>query len=539
MGRITIEGIHIVTYDEEPGKRYWKGMSDAIATKFGKTTTRNHAQVEAILLECFAFLANEFKGLVSKEKSLTFYLYLSWLHEESIKLYQKILGGLQQNAVSPEDLAMYRRVLKLICEQGCDVDLAWGKQADPNEANRINGVVADLHYLGTWLYYFADTIAIQKMVHECHEISFGHDGILEVGFQHHYGTVYSNFFPLLIQDYREGTFDENSVLELRDAIESCFGINYAFAGSQIFKIKEHHGPGDPVQTIEPYVLPANLVAVLGVDPNLARAFYDGLTITRKNKLTLEDAILKPYSMQRYFFRPILVYTVGGVDRALVGKEKFTESIVVLATNAIHWGALPQEWLSLECMQGFVSRKAREHDKILEDKIEGILKQNQLLYCRNIKSFKQLGANNVRIDNPIAGEIDFIIVNPAIQTVFVCDTKYNRARYEMVGFRNDYSNFLKEYESQLERKLTWLTQNLQLLQGHLRIVHKKPDLDLNGFSVKPAFLINTPTFYMFNGKYPAVTLNRLTDFLQGRDDFEALDIEKNGSITRFKRPFFTK
>lgn len=229
--------------------------------------------------------------------------------------------------------------------------MAWGKQANSDEANQINSVVTDLLYLGTWLYYFADTIALQKMVHECHEISFDSDSSLELGYQHHYGAVYDTFFPLLAQDYQNGTFDENSVIELRDAIESCFGINYAFAGSQIFEIKEHHGPGNPLQTIEPYVLPVNLVAVSGVSQNHAKALYDGLTITRWNKLNLEEAILKPYSTQRYFFRPILAYTVEGIERALVGKEKFTESIVVFATNAIHWGALPPEWLFIKVHAG--------------------------------------------------------------------------------------------------------------------------------------------------------------------------------------------
>jgi hypothetical protein len=279
---------------------------------------------------------------------------------------------------------------------------------------------------------------------------------------------------MIAEDYKNGTFDEQAVYELRTKIEECFNIKYDFAGGIIFEIQKHFNPQNPeLQTIEPYVLPLNLAQEYGINKQLAETFYNGLTISRSNKLPVEQAILKPYSTQRYFYRPILVYKIGGQDRALVGKEKFAESILVLATNAIHWNAMYEEWLKLQCIQSFINQKGREHDKILEDKIEEVVKNKSLLYCRNIKTFKQPSKSNIRIDNELAGEIDLIVVNPTLKKVFVADAKYNRARYEVVGYRNDYTNFLKSYEPQLKKKVEWILQvPLTMNRIDLYLINKK-------------------------------------------------------------------
>lgn len=59
-----------------------------------------------------------------------------------------------------------------------------------------------------------------------------------------------------MSDYENGTFDENAIYELKEAINNCFGIDYDFAGGIIFEIKKHFSPESPqLQLIEPYVLP--------------------------------------------------------------------------------------------------------------------------------------------------------------------------------------------------------------------------------------------------------------------------------------------
>lgn len=453
MPRIKIDNIPILTVDYEHfRKTHWKSLSDYLINKYGKEEFTDAIEVEAILLDAFQYLVNQFRNILLAEKRFSFFLYVYWLHEQSVKVYLKTLGGYELEGIKANEFALNRRILKLIAEQGCDIDFEWGKFPNGQEVLEMDVKIEELLYLGTWMYSIADMIAYQKMVEECKKIEFDEDDMLVVDWQYHYGEAYKELFPQLVEDYQKGTFDEQAVAELKTAIEQCFDIDYNYAGGIIFEIQRHHNADNPtLQTIQPHVLPLNLVNYSKCSQATAESFYNGLTINRQNKLSIEDAILKPHSVRRYMFRPILIYMIGGEDRALVGREKFAESVMVLGTNAIHWNAVPEEWLSNKCFRKFVDKKAREHDRILEDKIEAILKEKGLLYTRNIKSFKQFSGDNLRIDNPTCGEIDYIVVNLSIKKIFIADSKYNRVRYEAVGFRMDYSNFIKTYESQLERK----------------------------------------------------------------------------------------
>lgn len=540
MPRINIDGILVISFDTSPREKYWGGLSNYIKGKYGNSKFVNHKEVESILLDSFQYLCNEFKRLIFEEKNLGFFLYTFLLHEESIKLYLKTLKGFELHTINPNEFSIYRRILKLVLEQGCDIDLAWGSFPTSAEVYRMDAKMQELIYLGTWMYEFADHIAFQKMVEDCHKIEFNEEGFLAVGWQYHYGVAYEQLFPELNEAYKKATFDENAMQDLKNAIEKCFGIDYNFAGGQIFEIKKHHSPNSPtLQTIQPHVLPLNLAHATGITDDLAKVFYAGLTVSRSNKLSLEDTIYKPYSMDRYMFRPILVYIVGGEERALVGEEKFAESMMVMATNALHWNALPKEWLTNKCMQKFMNQKGNGHDKILEDKIEQTVKDKKLLYCRNIKSFKQLNKINVNINNGVAGEIDFIIVNHNSKTIFVADTKYNRARYEAIGYRADNTNFTKDHEPQLARKIDWIENNMRVVQEHLNIIFNQPELNLTGFTVEGIFLINTPTFYMFNGNYHAITLKQLPDFLDGKHELPMIIYENDDDVMMVQHPYFTK
>jgi len=238
------------------------------------------------------------------------------------------------------------------------------------------------------------------------------------------------------------------------------------------------------------------------------------------------------------YRPILIYQIDGVSRALVSEGKFGESMYVLATNAISWNTIPLEWREIKCMLKYMSRKGNEHDSILEDKIEKILIKRDLRYVRNIKSFKRLGADNINIDNKVAGEIDFIIIDNLAKKIIVADSKYNKAKYEAVGFRTDNTNFIRDYEPKLKKKIEWVYLNKFIVQEHFKIIYNIKDLDLSNYDVIGLFFINTPTFYMFNGAYKAITLNQLENYLS--DDFEEISIKytnPEGIESIIKHPYF--
>ncbi|PZX59149.1 hypothetical protein LV84_01175 [Algoriphagus ratkowskyi] len=548
MPRIKIDNKIVISYDYDARNKYWGALSKYLIKKHGNGHFTDQQKIEEILIDGFDFLVDNFKQLISTEKKISFFLYTHWLHEQSIQIYVKTLVGFKLEKISESEFAMYRRVLKLVLEQGCDIDLEWDSLSTGKEVLVMDDKIQELLYLGTWMYEFADKIAFQKMIEECHQIYFDEEGLLVIDWQYHYGQTYNELFPMLAEDYKKGTFDEQAVFELRAKIEECFKIEYDFASGVIFEIQKHHNPKSPyLQTIEPDVLPLNLIQNYGINKEIAEIFYAGLTISRNNKLTVEEAIRKPHSTKRYIFRPILVYKIEGINRALVGKEKFAESIMVLSTNAIHWNAMLDEWLALECIQTFINKKGNEHDKILEDKTEEIIKEKGFLYCRNVKSFKQASKkNNVNIDNAIAGEIDLIVVNSNQKIIYVADAKYNRARYEAVGYRMDYSQFInvekpaKSYETKLNKKTDWIRNNLDTLKQHLSIVFNKPNVDLSGYKVVGIFIINTPTFYMFNGNFKAITLKQFGDFIEGKYEYPDLFIlDEEESMMMVKHPYFRK
>lgn len=538
MAKLNIHDNIILTFEYEPYVGiYWTRLSNFIIEKYGENEFNDSSEVENILLDSFQFLVNEFRELIQEETSFSFFLYTFFLHEQSLDFLTKTREGLPYGEVDENDFSIYRRILKLILEQGCDIDLIWGNLPTGQQVFQMDEKIQRLYYLGSWIYTFADYIAYQKMIGDAQTVDFDASHAIGVEWQKHYGKVYEEIFQQLNVDYANGVYDVSANDDLKQAINTCFNIEYDFAIGIIFAIKRHFSESE-LQTIEPYILPANLVQESGINSETAETFYNGLTLTRDNKLTLEEAILKPYSTERYMYRPILVYNIEGVERALVGENKISESLYVLATNAMSWNTIPKDWTRNKCMVKFMSKKGNEHDKILEDKVEEILLKHKFRFCRNIKSFKRPNQHNLNIDNHLAGEIDFIIVDENTKKIFVVDSKYNKSRYEAVGYRTDYSNFLKSYESQLERKINWISANKTMLQEHLKIIYGISEYNITDYSVEGLFFINTPTFYMFNGVYKAITISKLEQFLIGEYSLPVIDWEnEDGEIIQIQHPYF--
>jgi hypothetical protein len=539
MPRVIIDGHIVLSYDYLLGKKkFWSKLSQFIISTYGDNAVKKHKIVESILLDSFQFFVQEFKKIVLNEQHFTFFQYAYWLHEESINIYEKTLGGYKLVQIDESEFAVYRRILKLILEQGCDIELNFGKKPTTKELAEFELKLQDLIYLGNWIYKFADCIAFQKMVNECHSIEFSEKKELIINWQHHYATSYKTLFPLLRIEYEMGLFDETAIIELKSAINSCFNIDFDLAVGLIFNLKNQLNPIDPsLQTFEPYVLPINLSHQLNISKQTASQFYDGLSLSKENKLTIEQAVLKPYSTNRLMYRPILIYKIDGEKRALVGTGKFTESIITLSTNAIHWNAMLKEWEQNPCVKKFMNKKGLAHDKFLEDEIEKIIQQNKLLFIRSVKSLRQK-KNNLKIDNEQIGEIDFIIANTRTKKLFISEVKYNRARYEIVGYRNDYSNFLNDYEKKLKRKLNWAKENLPIIAEHFSIENNLPKLTFDDYTVEGIFLINTPTFYMLNGNFKTITLKNISEFLVDKYVLPEFKHTLNGKETNIKHPYFT-
>ena len=110
-------------------------------------------------------------------------------------------------------------------------------------------------------------------------------------------------------------------------------------------------------------------------------------------------------------------------------------------------------------------------------------------------------------------------------------------YWLLEETKDYSNFI-EYEKKLERKKNWLINNLQVLQEHLEEMFHI-DYSILSFEVEAVFFINTPTFYMFNGKYKALTLLRIKEYIENTWDYPIIKLEDktNKRILKYSHPYF--
>lgn len=539
MAKIQIDKHLVFTYEYNPYKEmYWDKLSEQVLDKYGDQEFDDYKLVDDCLNDCFVFFISEFESILSEISNFKFFCYVFTLHEDSLKLMIKERSKELDlfKMIDEAGFAAYRRIVKVILEQGCLKDLEWG-QLSAALVTQFDETLHRLFYLGRWMYNIADNIAYHRMLNGAYYIKF-EDGDLIIHWKNNYGTLLSHLMKYFSKGYETDVVDGTGTADLRAELEKCYGINYNAVFGLVFQIKKHHSH-NLCQTIEPYLLPQNIKEnfknLSGQDVD---ALYEGLTISRNNCLSLTETILKPYCTQRFLFRPYLVYTIGNEPRLLTSEDKFAESMYVLATNAIQWNTLNPEWENNKCLRAYKTRKGNEHDKHLEDKIEGVMLQHKIPFARNIKSFMTETSQNLNIDNSTCGEIDFIIIDIARTKVIVADSKYNKARYEAVGYRQDFSNFNDKNVPQLCRKVKWISSNLSIVDIHFKKLYPNLNIDLTEFDVMGLFLINTPTFYMFCSDYLTIASNYFEEYILGKEIYPQINIEITpGVFKAYPYPYF--
>jgi hypothetical protein len=533
MGKVYEDGHAILTYEESLSEIYWTQLSEYLRGKYSDQDFSNNEMTEIILKDAFQFLADKFKEIIHQETSFSFYLLAFNLHEESIKLYFKTLEGYRFVGIQENEFALYRRILKLVLEQGCDIDLNWGSFTII-EARRIEIVLQHLIYIATLLYDLSDRIAYCKMVDNCYKIEIEAD-IFAISLNNHFGLIFDTIPMIMEGQYEAAICDMEAGTDLNHKVLECFGFTLADFISVVRMIQSHHNPAHPnTQTIEPYVIPINLAGLYGRELDLMKLFCDGLIINRTNKPSLETTIYKPTAEYRYAFRPILVYNIGGEERALIGYQKMNETLQVLTTNALHWDGLPSEWQKIPEIKLFMDQKSNNHESTYLNKVKELVVGCEAIADYNVEVLKKRNNQDLNIiSNP--GEIDCIIVIPEYRRIIVADIKYNRAKYEAVGWQKDFSNFKKKYESKLKEKVDWIRDNRPALQEHFEVKLGLRDISLLDFSVEGCFFINTPTFYMFNGEFRAITIFELPQFLNGWLGTTIFDPDNRAN--RYDHPYF--
>lgn len=501
-------------------------------------------EINAILSFSFDWYSNRFIELLNSQEDVAFFQVLFGLHEFASKAQQTNRNVSPIPQMSAQDFAIYRRVLRLCLEHACELKLFRNNTfPDLEFLEKKEGIICDILYLGDFLYEFADLIAMQKLIEDSIELKFNDDGLFYFTRKHHYNEVVNCLFSDIKEHLAHAVIDNQGQDDFRTAFRKCHGIGIEELVYIIVEIEKRNEPyGGKLAMEEWYAFPKNLELMFNVPYAHAENLFQGLTLRKENKLSILQAIFRPNNINKYLYRPILVWNVDGKDRAIVGQNILSESLISLYSNAFGWNKAPEEWLN-SCFKDFIKSKTLENDKVLEDEIEKILKENNILYDRNLKSLKKWNNQGLNINNSTCGEIDFLFIHN--DTLYICDSKHLISRYDMNNFLNDYSSFEKEkgYNDTMRRKVKFLEEKKSLVFEHFQVLAGNKEYEFEYSKVEGIFVINTPTFIMFNNDLRIYTIKSFKEF--ANNTFEDIEFEifkdevDRTTIISVQYPYFRK
>jgi hypothetical protein len=538
MGVHHILGRNVIWWEDKNLNKYWSKYSKHIINKYPVIDNSNHKQIVEIFKDSFGFFVNEFETQVRAETSVDFFAFVLGLHDTSFEIYLDHLDGASIAPFDERDFATYRRILKLILEQSCDINLVAGVNIINDmsaKRNKHKDKVEDLMYLGLWVYAFAEHVAHMDLMGPIHGLEVGEDGIVSILTNQPFGFLIDE----IKKDYNNHTdkvvVDIIGIGEFKLAVEAHLSVNYDNAGQ--FLQGQVTNPNHKFGLIPYQGLKNFSIQNFGYTEDQMETFYSGLILKRSNKLDVIDSVLNPQKNERHIYRPMLLLNTNLGQCLMVSLLKWGESITTLTTNAISWGYAPSEWINNKGFKQYAQDKIDSHDKLLEDEVEKILKKESIKFDRNIKSFK-----NITCDVPEAGEMDFVYIDEVKKIIYILESKNNRSRFDMVSYRKEYSNFTRTYEPRLKLKIKWIEQNIELVNEHFNDIYPEPILDISKYSVKGIFLINAPNFYLYNGNMPCFTLTTFEELIQGKyiEKKYEITLEREAENLTFlvEKPYFT-
>ena len=386
-------------------QKFRKELSLQLIEKFGKGY---HEQI--VVKEMIVFSLNyyitKFKTICLTESSYTFYKNVFWFHEQATEVVHLQLFDNLPAEISEGYIASYRRVLKFIIEIGCEIKMVSGEKMNEKYKDRAESLLNDLLFLGEMIMMCVDLYAEQSMIEDVADISFDENDMYTFSRRHHYNFVFKYFSKEVSSQITKKVIDLNGYEDFIIVLKNCFGINLQNIEELIGWIhkKLKLKPGKVV-SVNWDTFTKNLNISCGIPIEIANQFFDGLKIDSLNKMPFEELVRKPYNLNRFIYRPFIIWNIDTKDFAIFGVNCWVESIRQLTTNAFQWGKAPHEWMKNPCFKSFINKKMDEHDKMLDNAVEDKLKIQNVLYDRSLKSLKFKGGST-GID---LGEIDFIII----------------------------------------------------------------------------------------------------------------------------------
>lgn len=509
----TPDGKLIAWYLNNTIKKYRPIISNLLIEKYSKGPF-SESKMSEILYFTLNWYQQEFIKILQNENELTFYQGLFLLHEFSCAFHQEKPNTSPVKELNVKEFAVYRRILKLCLEQACDLKLVSKVTASAEYLKSKEEIIDKLLYLGDFIFACSNLIAEQGLVEDCVDLKFTNENQFYFDHKHHYGFLINELMKSYKSHIDRAVTGENDFNDFIKASKDCLGVEYGEVLGTIQAIHNHFEAGK-FALDEWFIYPKNLENLYGVPFEKGKTFFKGLTLSKDNKMSLQDAVYRPHNINKYLYRPLLIWNVDGKDLAFVGDRSFVESIMSLCTNSFGWDKYPPEWNN-ECFKEFIKKKVILNDKILEDEAENILKDYAIIYDRNLTNLKKWNGQHLKIENDQCGEIDFLFLHN--NKIYIADCKHQLARYDMNNFKNDFYYFevkKKSYNKIIERKLNFLTKKIKEVEEHFQVIQNDKSLEIQSYQLEPIFIINTPTFIMHNNQFRIYTLRSLEVIVQNK------------------------
>lgn len=534
MPTINEHGYNLINWGDRSRLKYWKRLSDSVIKEFGDFKHEDFNEVNQILEYSINKLIEIFQQIINEQENICFYKYILKNNDNYFKVLLESDSALKLNTMEYKNFTSNRKVLKLILEQACEVNLKRKNILVYSPLKEYQEKLEDLLYIGNWIYYFADKIALTKFNQDFWEISFDEDKYMIIESKY---EVYSYLTKLAEQEsttqFQQAINNATpiSIQELKQKIEDDF-ISYDGFFYIIKEIQNHHlknskeyeGFKDSsLVDIENGIIEQNLVNA-NFDKEKVQNFCSGLTLSKDNKQSILDTVIRPHNINRFHYKPLLKVTIDGKERILVSTQKILESILMLRMNALPFGDASEEWKKSDDFKAYLEKIKKDRGDLLEYEASELLKINGFIYDSSITNFKKSNNQNINIINKDCGEIDLLYVDAENKKLIVVDCKFLKMRTEGVGFNMDLKTFKEKIEPQIDKKVNYLSNNISHIEGHFQVKENNPQISLKSYQVEGIIIINTPTLYMyFNSKYKILTLSMFSNLLNKKSIYQEIQI----------------
>lgn len=508
--------------------QYRQRLSKILIEKYGRVISNEN--IINALCDSYNFFTDEFSNAISKINDLTFYFFVFNLHEQTAELsYLRSVEGIKI-PLEKSYFAQYRRILKLILQESCLVKPCDTMYPTSEWMKKSIGEIERLIFLGGFALDMVNIISEQKITEESIQIRFEKD--LYVFDNSPKWRGFLNLFHDEFDVQVDGSIHDGSLQERFDTLlEKNFGMGLTALSLIIGKIAD-----DLYNQIPPKLCTVDeLINIFKNETSnpFVTNLINGLVLTNDNVAKLKSGIYSAYNGNRLIHRPLIRVDIDNTPCLLFGKFTFLEAINTLFQNQITHGKLPIEWKDIPEINTIWQEFIQYHKDILENPVEDCIKENNIIYDRNVKTlFAVDKKNNLSINNN-PGEIDYIFIIE--KKIYLADCKNLTKRYEMHGYYQDYNKFIP-YERKMREKIDFMTNKRDRLEEHLKIISNKPELNIKHFDIEGIFIVNTPTMYSINAPFKTYSFHNFCLLIKGKDIFERVIVLPDENDTEISWPY---